>query len=87
VRSAKGGSLFASDDRGRVLGEIRSDAAPFSSLLVSVPQTHDWTLFLLLGDWFAWVAVALLVLSLGQLARLWQKRSPSRSGVSARGGA
>jgi apolipoprotein N-acyltransferase len=85
VRSAKGGSLFASDDRGRVLGEIRSDAAPFSSLLVSVPQTHDWTLFLLLGDWFAWVAVALLVLSLGQLARLWQKRSPSRSGVSARG--
>lgn len=69
VRSAKGGSLFASDDRGRILGEIRSDAAPFSSLLVSVPQTHDRTLFLLLGDWFAWVAVALLVLCLAQLAR------------------
>jgi apolipoprotein N-acyltransferase len=69
VRSAKGGSLFASDDRGRILGEIKSDAAPFSSLLVSVPQTHDRTLFLRLGDWFAWVAVALLVLCLVQLVR------------------
>jgi apolipoprotein N-acyltransferase len=69
VRSAKGGSLFASDDRGRILGEIKSDAAPFSSLLVSVPQTHDRTLFLRLGDWFAWVAVALLALCLVQLVR------------------
>lgn len=76
VRSAKGGSLFASDDRGRILGEIKSDAASFSSLLVSVPQAHDRTLFLVLGDWFAWVAVALLVLCLAQLARLW-RRSPA----------
>ncbi len=50
-------------------------AAPFSSLLVSVPQTHDRTLFLLLGDWFAWVAVAFLVLCLAQLARLRQSTS------------
>ncbi|HEV2112294.1 MAG TPA: hypothetical protein VGT99_13125, partial [Gammaproteobacteria bacterium] len=60
VRSAKGGSLFVSDDRGRILAEVKSDAAPFSTLLVTVPQGHDKTLFLLLGDWFAWVAVALL---------------------------
>ena len=77
VRSAKGGSLFASDDRGRIIGEIKSDATPFSSLLVSVPQTHDRTVFLLLGDWFAWVAVALLVLCFLQLGRLW--RSPSEA--------
>ena len=70
VRSAKGGSLFASDDRGRILGEIKSDATPFSSLLVSVPQTHDRTVFLLLGDWFAWVAVATLALCLVQVARV-----------------
>ena len=72
VRSAKGGSLFVSDDRGRILGEVKSDAAPFSTLLVAVPQSHDKTLFLILGDWFAWVAVMLLVFALGQLVRLWK---------------
>jgi apolipoprotein N-acyltransferase len=70
VRSAKGGSLFVSDDRGRILGETKSNAAPFSVLLASVPQTHDETLFLRLGDWFAWVALALLLLSLANLVRL-----------------
>ena len=72
VRSAKGGSLYVSDDRGRILGEVKSDSAPFSSLLVSVPQSHDKTLFLILGDWFAWVALALLVFCLAQLARRWK---------------
>ena len=69
VRSAKGGSLFVSDDRGRILGEIRSNAAPFSSLLVALPGGHERTLFVLWGDWFAWVAVALLLLCLLQLVR------------------
>jgi len=74
VRSAKGGSLFVSDDRGRILGEIRSNAAPFSSLLVAVPGGHDRTLFVLWGDWFAWVAVALLLLCLVQLVRSYRGR-------------
>jgi apolipoprotein N-acyltransferase len=68
VRSAKGGSLFVSDDRGRILAEVKSDAAPFSTLIVSVPQSHDRTLFLVLGNWFAWVAVAILLLCLARLA-------------------
>jgi len=72
VRSAKGGSLFVSDNRGRILGEIKSNATPFSSLLVSVPQTHDPTLFLMWGDWFAWVALVLLALNLFALARGWR---------------
>ncbi len=72
VRSAKGGSLYVSDDRGRILGEVKSDAAPFSTLLVSVPQSHDKTLFLVLGDWFAWVAVMLLVFCLLELVRRWK---------------
>lgn len=67
VRSAKGGSLFVSDDRGRIIAETKSDSAPFSSLLVSVPEGHDQTLFLLLGDWFAWLAVSMLVICLAQL--------------------
>jgi apolipoprotein N-acyltransferase len=75
VRSAKGGSLYVSDNRGRIMAEIRSDAVPFTALLASVPETHDRTLFLSLGDWFAWVAVAILALCLVS----WQeavRRSP-----------
>ncbi len=67
VRAAKGGSLYVSDNRGRVLAEVKSDAAPFSTLLAEVPTAHDGTLFLLLGDWFAWVAVLLLVYALARL--------------------
>lgn len=74
VRSAKGGSLFVSDDRGRMLAETRSDAAPFSSLLASVPQVHEKTLFLRLGDSVAWLALVILVLCLAQLAR--PRKSP-----------
>ncbi|HET7175936.1 MAG TPA: nitrilase-related carbon-nitrogen hydrolase [Gammaproteobacteria bacterium] len=73
VRSAKGGSLYVSDDRGRILGEAGSDSAPFATLLVDAPQSHDKTLFLLLGNWFAWVTVLLLALCLLQLYR---RRNP-----------
>jgi apolipoprotein N-acyltransferase len=70
VRAAKGGSLYVSDNRGRIAAEIKSDAVPFTALLASVPDTHDQTLFLRLGDWFAWVACAVLLLCLAQLVRL-----------------
>ena len=76
VRSAKGGSLFVSDNRGRILAEIRSDATPFTALSTSVPETHDQTLFLRLGDWFAWVAVAVLLQCLLELLRRWVRRPP-----------
>jgi len=61
VRAAKNGYLTVSDDRGRVLAEARSDAAPFSTLLADVPVGHERTVYQILGDWFAWVAVAALV--------------------------
>ncbi|MDE2136722.1 MAG: hypothetical protein KGJ68_04750, partial [Gammaproteobacteria bacterium] len=67
VRSAKGGTLYVSDNRGRIMAEIKSDAVPFTALMASVPETHDRTLFLVLGDWFAWVAVAILALCLVRL--------------------
>jgi apolipoprotein N-acyltransferase len=35
-----------------------------------VPATHDPTLYLRFGDWFAWVALAGLALALVQLVRL-----------------
>ncbi len=70
VRAAKNGFLTVSDDRGRVLAEARSDAAPFATLVASVPAAHSATLYLLLGDWFAWLACALLVFAIVQLCRI-----------------
>lgn len=77
VRAAKKGYLTVSDDRGRVVAETRSDAAPFATLLATVPATHSETVYLLLGDWFAWLACALLVLAIVQLCRI-VVRAPAR---------
>jgi len=69
ARAAKKGFLTVSDDRGRILGEVSSSSAPFATLLVDVPTAHSWTMYQLLGDWFAWVAIALLVFVIIQM--LW----------------
>jgi apolipoprotein N-acyltransferase len=70
ARTAKNGLLTVTDDRGRVLAETRSDAAPFATLIASVPAGHSATVYLLLGDWFAWVACGLLVFAIVQLCRI-----------------
>ena len=70
TRAAKQGYLTVSDDRGRILAEARSDSAAFATLVADVPAPHDMTLYLLLGDWFAWFALATLVFALAQLCRL-----------------
>jgi|SRR5579864_5648631 len=77
-----GGSLFVSDERGRMLAETRSDAAPFSTLLASVP-VHEKTLFLRLGDSLAWLALVILGLCLAQLARPRKAPSPRAAGLQA----
>jgi apolipoprotein N-acyltransferase len=64
ARAARNGYLTLSDDRGRVVAEARSDAAPFSTLVASLPVGHQWTLYQSWGDWFAWVAVVLFILVL-----------------------
>jgi apolipoprotein N-acyltransferase len=74
ARAAKNGYLTLSDDRGRILAETRSDSAPFATLLANVPAVHDPTLYLLLGDWFAWFSIAMLVFLLTRLYRL--RRQP-----------
>ncbi|HEY1771853.1 MAG TPA: hypothetical protein VGH91_01525 [Gammaproteobacteria bacterium] len=73
VRSAKGGSLYVSDDRGRVLAEVKSDSAPFTTLVAIAPAGHNDTLYDRLGDWFAYLSLALLVFALIQLLRLWRR--------------
>ena len=70
ARAARGGYLTISDNRGRIVAETRSNSAPFATLIADVPAVHDTTLYLLLGDWFAWVALALFGFALVQLVRL-----------------
>jgi apolipoprotein N-acyltransferase len=70
ARAAKNGFLTVSDDRGRIVGEVSSGSAPFATLLVDVPAAHNWTVYQVLGDWFAWVAIALLAFVLLQVVRL-----------------
>jgi apolipoprotein N-acyltransferase len=73
VRAAKQGYLTVSDDRGRILAETQSDSAPFATLMTNVPAAHETTVYLLLGDWFAWVALAALVFT---LVRLYRSKDP-----------
>ncbi len=61
VRAARGGFLTVTDDRGRVLAETASWSAPYASLVATVPSGHEATLYLRLGDWFAWLSIALTV--------------------------
>ena len=68
ARAARGGFLTVSDNRGRILAETESNSAPFATLLVDVPAVHDTTLYLLLGDWFAWLTLATTAYN---LTRLW----------------
>ena len=73
VRSAKGGSLYVSDDRGRVLAEAKSDAAPFTTLVATVPSGHDDTLYDRLGDWFAYLSILLVITCLVMVFRRRRK--------------
>jgi apolipoprotein N-acyltransferase len=69
VRDAKVGLLTASDDRGRILAEqpTRSDGG-LTTMLASVPVRHDFTLYQVWGDWFAWIDLA----ALAALLTFWQ---------------
>jgi apolipoprotein N-acyltransferase len=76
VHAAKDGYLTVSDSRGRILAQTLSDSAPFATLIAEAPTVHEPTLFLLLGDWFAWVALAILAFT---LLRLWLVRKNAHS--------
>jgi apolipoprotein N-acyltransferase len=75
TRAAKDGFLTVSNNRGKILDELRSDAAPFAVIIATVPAGHSWTLFQVLGDWFGWAAIALLIFAIARL-RTRAKRTP-----------
>jgi apolipoprotein N-acyltransferase len=70
AHAAKDGFLTVTDDRGRILGEVRTDDGGFASLLVDVPLRHDRTVFDRWGTWFPWVAGVGLLGALVRLVRL-----------------
>jgi apolipoprotein N-acyltransferase len=64
ARSAKLGILTTTDDRGRVLAERNTIGPSFSTVIGNIPVRHDSTFYSRFGNWFAWVCVALLFVSL-----------------------
>ena len=67
AHAAKFGFLTVTDDRGRILGEVRTKPGGFASLLVEVPVRHDRTVFDRWGTWFVWVAGVGLLGVVGRL--------------------
>lgn len=67
ARAPKQGILTVSDDRGRVVTQRSSGAAPFAGLVASAPVRHDATVYDRTGNWFPLldlVAAVILLFSL-----------------------
>jgi len=79
ARSARRGALTLSDARGRVLAETTSASAPVATVLATVPLERVETIYSRLGDWFAWLSVAVLACSLALLA----VRRPSQATLAS----
>ena len=63
ARAADLGILTATDDRGSVLSERDTVGigAPFATVIAEVPVRHDITIYSRLGDWFAWLCIAVFL--------------------------
>jgi len=64
ARSARGGRLTISDDRGRVVADAASADASVASVPGSVAVRPGTTPYARSGDWFAWLACGLFALAL-----------------------
>lgn len=84
VRAAKNGYLTVSDSRGRILAEARSDSAPFATLLTKVPAAHQSTVYLVFGDWFAWLVIVVLGITISPLLPGPERRRSLSEGLEER---
>ena len=75
AHTAKNGLLTVTDNRGRILGEVRSGGASFATLLVDVPIRHEDTIFGRFGAWFPWVAGMLLLIAVVRLAMVSRRKA------------
>lgn len=81
AHAAKHGFLTVTDDRGRILGEVRTNSGAFPSLLVEVPLHHDQTVFDRYGVWFPWMAAVLLLAAVLRL--ISASRLPSEERIES----
>jgi apolipoprotein N-acyltransferase len=71
--SARQGALIITDGMGRVLAEAQTGgAAPFTTATADVPTGPGATPYTHLGDWFAWLCLAL---TLGGLIASYHRRT------------
>lgn len=73
VRSAQQGLLTVSDEKGRIVAEDSSSRASEVLLVAEVQAGSGHTLYGVAGDWFAWLDLFLLALTL-MLAALKSRR-------------
>jgi apolipoprotein N-acyltransferase len=69
ARSAKLGILTATDDRGRILAERNTLGPLFATAVATVPVRHDSTIYSRFGNWFGWLCIILLVVSIASMVR------------------
>jgi apolipoprotein N-acyltransferase len=76
ARAPRHGILTLSDNRGRILAERSTSAAPFATILAQVPVAHETTFYSRAGNWFPWCCIALLLAVL-----LFARPRPIRASV------
>ncbi|WP_049572830.1 nitrilase-related carbon-nitrogen hydrolase [Nonomuraea sp. SBT364] len=69
ARPARAGQVLVSDPNGRIVAEAATTDAEFVEVTAALPAPAAPTLYARLGDWFAWLSVALLVLALVPVPR------------------
>jgi apolipoprotein N-acyltransferase len=84
VRQARGGISMAADRHGRVLARADDAGGHDPPLVVQVPVRGARTVYARVGDVFAWLCMAALVLLI--VRRRTLKGAPAPSGGAARGG-
>jgi apolipoprotein N-acyltransferase len=60
ARAARHGRLTITDARGRFIAEASSAGPAFSTVVAAVPVSREITVYARFGDWFAWLALAVL---------------------------
>ena len=78
ARSAKQGFMTLSDSRGRILSEKHSGTTADAMLIGSIKLSTDSTIYSQLGDWFAWLNLAALVILVLSLPRRTSVKAKTR---------
>ncbi|MET7334529.1 nitrilase-related carbon-nitrogen hydrolase [Nonomuraea sp. NPDC005650] len=65
ARVPRAGQVTVSDPNGRIVAEAATTDAEFVTVTSALPAPAGVTLYTRLGDWFAWLCIALLALTLG----------------------